>query len=58
VRGTVSICERSFTVVTRNKPKMLYGLSQNGTVVGAGARHSPAVNTQHHRRIERTYPML
>ena len=52
----VSTCERSFTVVTRNKPKMLHGLSQHGTVVGAGADDSPAVDPQHHRRIERTSP--
>jgi hypothetical protein len=30
--------------VTRDKPKMLTGLNQNGTWSGAGASHSPAAD--------------
>jgi hypothetical protein len=52
----VNICERSLTVVSQNKPKMLRGLRQNGTVVGTEAAHSSVMDTQHHRRKERTYP--
>ena len=45
-------------VVRRDKPKMLTGLSHHGTVAGTGAVFSPVVDTQRHRRKERTYPIL
>ena len=36
--GMVNTCELSINVVTSNKPKMLTGLSQKGTVAGTGSR--------------------
>jgi len=44
--------------VNHNKPKMLNGLRQTGTVVGSGSRTYPDVDAQHHRRKGRTYPVL
>jgi hypothetical protein len=38
--GRVNIGELSINVVRRNKPKMLRGLSQNGTVAGTGFLHT------------------
>jgi hypothetical protein len=55
--GMVNIRELSITVVKRNKPKMLTGLSQNGIVVGTGACRSPVMDTQHYRRTESTSPI-
>lgn len=43
--------------VNTNKPKMLCGVSQNGTVVGTGCYVCPVVDTQDHRRVERTSPI-
>jgi hypothetical protein len=42
----VNRCERSINVATQNKPKMLTGLSQHGTVAGRGAELSPLVDTR------------
>ena len=56
--GMVNACELSINVVKRNKPKMLAGLSQNGTVVGTGSRRFPVTDTQHYRRTESTSPVL
>ena len=38
--GMVNTCELSINVVTTSKPKMLTGLSQNGTGAGTGSRHT------------------
>jgi hypothetical protein len=56
--GMVNTCALSINVVKRNKPTMLTGLSQNGTVVGTGARSSPVMDTQHYRRTESPSPVL
>jgi hypothetical protein len=52
--GMVSTCERLINVVKWNKPKMLSGLSQKGTVAGRGYHFASLVDTQRHRRRERT----
>jgi len=54
VDGMVNRSESSINVVSENKPKMLKGLSQNGTVVGPGAQLSPGMDTPHYRRTEGT----
>src|SRR5262245_38953012 len=56
--GMVNTGELSINVVKMNKPKMLIGLGQNGTVVGTGAPPSPVTDTQHYRRTESTSPVL
>ena len=56
--GTVNTCELSINVVSRNKPKMLRGLRQKGTVVGTGMPFFPVMDTQHYRRTESTSPVL
>ena len=43
--GMVNTCELSINVVKSDKPKMLTGLSQNGTVAGTGVRQSPVMDT-------------
>ena len=53
----VNTCKRSINVVKGNKPKMLKGLSQKGTVAGTGMVHFPGMDTQCYRRIERTSPV-
>ena len=58
MNGMVNTCERSLTVVSQNKPKTLRGLRQTGTVVGTEAAYSSVMDTQHHRRKERTYPLV
>jgi hypothetical protein len=55
--GMVNICELSINVVRRNKPKMLRGLGQNGTVVGTGVPCSPVMDIQRYRRTESTSPI-
>jgi hypothetical protein len=54
----VNTCELSINVVRRDKPKMLRGLSQNGTVAGTGSCHYPVMDTQRSRRTESTSPVL
>ena len=54
VDGMVSRCERSINVVTVNKPKRLTGLRQKALWWVQGLRVYPAMDNQHHRRIERT----
>ena len=54
----VNTCALSINVVRRDKPKMLRGLSQNGTVAGTGSCHYPAMDTQRYRRTESTSPVL
>jgi hypothetical protein len=56
--GMVNTCELSINVVRRDKPKMLRGLSQNGTVAGTGSCHYPVMDTQRYRRTESTSPVL
>jgi len=52
--GMVNACELPINAVIQNKPKMLTGLSQNGTVAGTGALLSPVTNTKRYRRTEST----
>jgi hypothetical protein len=52
--GRVNIGELSINVVNRDKPKMLIGLGQNGTVAGTGSHGYPVMDTQRYRRTERT----
>jgi hypothetical protein len=52
--GTVNTCELSINAVKSNKPKMLTGLSQKGTVVGTGFCQYPAMDIKRYRRTERT----
>ena len=52
----VSTCERLINVVKWNKPKMLSGLSQKGTVAGRRSHFASLVDMQRHRRRERTSP--
>ena len=54
----VNTRERLLNVVTQSKPKMLTGLSQNGTVAGRGFLHGSLVDSQRHRQTERTSPIL
>ena len=56
--GMVNTCELSINVVRSNRPKMLIGLGQKGTVAGTGAPLSPVVDTQRYRRTESTSPIL
>ena len=55
--GMVNICELLVNVVIQDKPKMLRGLSQNGTVAGTGFRPYPVMDTQRYRRTESTSPI-
>ncbi len=57
VDGTVNIRERSVKRRYYKEAQDAGGLSQNGRVAGTGACLSPVVDTQRHRRIERTYPI-
>jgi hypothetical protein len=52
--GMVNTCELLINVVTSDKPKMLTGLSQNGTVAGTGSCFYPVMDTERYRRIEST----
>ena len=56
--GMVNTCELLINVVTSDKPKMLTGLSQNGTVAGTGVHQSPVMDTERYRRTESTSPVL
>ena len=56
--GMVNAREFSINVVKRNKPKMLRGLSQNGTVAGTGFHGYPGMDIQRSRRTESTSPVL
>jgi len=51
----VNTCELLLNVVTEDKPKMLTGLSQNGTVDRSGACPLPRRRRPIHRRRSRTY---
>jgi len=52
--GMVNTCALSINVVKSDKPKMLTGLGQNGTVAGTGGRQSPVMDIQRYRRTEST----
>ena len=52
--GMVNTGELLLNVVTSDKPKMLTGLSQNGTVAGTGSCFYPVMDTTRYRRIEST----
>ena len=56
--GMANPGERSINIVKDNKPKVLAGLSQNGT--GAGTRIPPflVMGIIRYRWIERTYPIV
>jgi hypothetical protein len=56
--GMVNTGELSINVVTTSKPKMLPGLSQNGTVAGTGSQTYPVMDSQRSRRTESTSPVL
>ena len=43
--GMVHTRKLSINVVKSDKPKVLTGLSQNGTVAGTGVRQSPVMDT-------------
>jgi len=58
MNGMVSICERSINVVKTEQAKDAARLAPKGTVVGEGLPDCPSVDTQHHRRTERTFPIL
>jgi hypothetical protein len=53
----VNACELSINVVNYDKPKMLTGLGQNGTVAGTGVHRSPVMDIQRYRRTESTSPV-
>ena len=56
--GMVNTCELSIHVVKSDKPKMLRGLSHNGTVAGTGSCRYPVMDIQCYRRTESTSPVL
>jgi hypothetical protein len=56
--GMVNRRELSINVVTTNKPKMLRGLGQQGTVAGTGSQTYPVMDSQRYRRTESTSPVL
>jgi len=58
VSGMVNTCERLINVVTRRQAKDADKLEPKGTVAGRGFFDGPLVDTQRHRRIERTQPIL
>jgi hypothetical protein len=55
--GMVNIGELLVNVVIQDKPKVLRGLSQKGTVAGTGFRPYPVMDTQRYRRTESTSPI-
>ena len=57
MNGMVNRCELSINVVIQDKPKVLRGLSQNGTVAGTGFHTYPVMDTSRYRRTEGTSPI-
>ena len=55
--GMVSRGELSINVVMSDKPKMLTGLGQKGTVAGTGSQTYPVMDSQRYRRTESTSPV-
>jgi hypothetical protein len=55
--GMANPGERSINIVTENKPKVLEGLSQKGTVAGTRIPPFLVMGTPRYRWIERAYPI-
>ena len=55
--GKVNPGERSINIVNENKPKVLIGLSQKGTVAGPRTPPFLVMGIPRSRWTERTYPM-
>jgi hypothetical protein len=55
--GMVNPGERSINIVIDNKPKVLAGLSQKGTVAGTRSLPFLVMGIPRYRWIERTYPI-
>ena len=55
--GRVNPGERSINIVNENKPKVLAGLSQNGTGAGTRTPSFLVMGITRYRWTERTYPM-
>ena len=49
--------ERSINIVTENKPKVLQGLSQKGTVAGTRTPRFLVIGITRYRWTERAYPI-
>ncbi len=57
VEGRVNPGERSVNIVNFDKPKVLTGLRQTGTVAGPGTAYFPGMGIPSYRWKERTYPL-
>jgi len=55
--GMVTPGERSINIVTENKPKVLEGLSQKGTVAGTRTLGFLVMGIPRYRWTERAYPI-
>jgi hypothetical protein len=55
--GMANPGERSINIVNENKPKVLEGLSQKGTVAGTRIPPFLVMGTPRYRWIERAYPI-
>src|SRR5499426_2606422 len=55
--GMANPGERSINIVTENKPKVLAGLSQNGTVAGTRSPRFLVMGIPRYRWTERAYPI-
>ena len=55
--GMANPGERSINIVTENKPKVLEGLSQNGTVAGTRILPFLVMGITRYRWRERAYPI-
>ena len=55
--GMVNTGALLINVVTSDKPKMLTGLSHNGTGAGTGYCFYPVMDTERYRRLESTSPV-
>ena len=55
--GRANPGERSINIVIDNKPKVLEGLSQKGTVAGTRSLPFLVMGITRYRWIERAYPM-
>ena len=57
MEGKVNPGERSINIVNENKPKVLIGLSQKGTVAGTRTPPFLVMGIPRYRWTERTSPM-
>jgi hypothetical protein len=55
--GRANPGERSINIVTENKPKVLEGLSQKGTVAGTRTPRFLVMGIPRYRWTERAYPI-